>query len=978
VAPNKRKILEAARKFAQKGSRDRALKEYEKLLKLDPRDAKLRLEIGDAQRRWGDVEAAISAYNKVAEQYMDEGFDARAVAVFKQIQNLAPERYSSYVPLAELYQRMGLTAEAIQSLQVAADGYHRKGEKREALALLRKMAKLDPSNTTSRIKVADLLRQEGMKQEAIAEYEEAYAELERQGEPEPAGTVLERILEVDPNRVATLGALSQNLVSRGFAERAEPFARRALEAEPEEVEHYERLADVYRAQQRDEELKQTYRSLADLYRKRGDEDSARAIMQRFVPPDALTAPLEPDPEPEPTTQPPDTVLLNEDLLEDDLLTEDLPLQHELVPAADDGRTVLDFEEVALEEDPLIAAPSTQAPEPPLIEGDPDQLLAEASVYLRYGKRTQAIANLEAILAREPKHRGALEKLGEAHADGGQSASAVQTWLRAAEGAREAGDQDGLAVLRDRIAALDPEAAAALGVGVPEPEVEELIELPGEEAEAPQTGPDASEMPEIEFEDEIEIEVDAGEEPDAVTRTAPAALGASQSASASMSQQIGEDMEEAEFYRGQGLFDEAEAIYQRILQLAPNHSLALVRLGEIAAERGDDPGSLAVAPAPEPEAAAPADARLGEDLAEWTDGGLSESDAGLGDAQAASEEEDDDTGVNLETTDSGSLDLEIGDDDLADDEVAIEIDDDTETGPLDEEPEPRAARASGPPARPGVSRAEETDPNVDSFDLAAELSGALDDDDSSSAGSLGSMTEQDVFAAVFSEFKKGVSKTLNEGDHEAHYDLGIAYREMGLLDDAIGEFQAAAGCAARRVDGLHMMGLCLLDLGRAEDAVAGLQQALSGEEVSEAQTLAVRFELGRAFEMAGDPEQAREAWQAVAALDPKFCDVTERLAALDDPKPEVAAQADESDGEELERFDDLFDDDEADEAPEGYAAQTDEEAHESFSDLIEEANADLDEPEPPAAAAEPADLEDELEAEPAPFSKPRRKKKISFV
>ena len=100
MAPNKRKILEAARKHAQKGAKDRALKEYEKLLKLDPRDAKLRLEIGDAYRRWGQVEEAIAAYTKVAEQYMDEGFDARAVAVFKQIQNLDPNCHAAYVRLA--------------------------------------------------------------------------------------------------------------------------------------------------------------------------------------------------------------------------------------------------------------------------------------------------------------------------------------------------------------------------------------------------------------------------------------------------------------------------------------------------------------------------------------------------------------------------------------------------------------------------------------------------------------------------------------------------------------------------------------------------------------------------------------------------------------------------------------------------------------------------------------------------------------
>ena len=62
------------------------------------------------------------------------------------------------------------------------------------------------------------------------------------------------------------------------------------------------------------------------------------------------------------------------------------------------------------------------------------------------------------------------------------------------------------------------------------------------------------------------------------------------ASASASQQIGEDLEEADFYFQQGLHGEAEAIYQRVLALAPNHPLALVRLGEIAAAQGADPGA----------------------------------------------------------------------------------------------------------------------------------------------------------------------------------------------------------------------------------------------------------------------------------------------------------------------------------------------------------------------------------------------------
>ncbi len=120
MAVNKRKVLDAARKFAQKGAKEKALKEYNTLLKLDPRDAKLHLEIGDCYRRWGQTEEAVTQYSRVAEQYKGDGFDARAVAVFKQILNLDPKRYVAYVSLSELYQRMGLDSEALGALQSAA------------------------------------------------------------------------------------------------------------------------------------------------------------------------------------------------------------------------------------------------------------------------------------------------------------------------------------------------------------------------------------------------------------------------------------------------------------------------------------------------------------------------------------------------------------------------------------------------------------------------------------------------------------------------------------------------------------------------------------------------------------------------------------------------------------------------------------------------------------------------------------------
>src|SRR5262245_29311284 len=485
LAPNKRKMLEAARKYAQKNAKDRALKEYEQLLKLDPKDAKLRLEIGDLHRRWGQIEEAIAAYQRVAEQYTAEGFDARAVAVYKQMQALDPERHGVCEPLAELYQRMGLVSEAIAALQAAADAQARSGNKRRALELLRTMASLDPTNTTSRIKVADLLRSEKMLDEAAAEYDAACAELTRQGDEEGAGRVLERLLELQPDRADVLMRLAKNLLARGKAAAAEPPALRAVERDPEEIACLELLAEVYRAQTRADRLEEVYRKIAGIHRQHGDSERARDILQRFVPGGAFDAAAIPrDPEP---TSPFGSEPLDFDeraggpelLPDDDLLLEEsapaLARPAPARPAPPPARA------------PVRAAPARPAPAPPprpapaksppadpaetvfelgaqegsRILGDPEQLLAEASVYLRYGKRAQAIENLQAILASQPHHRAALEKLGDAYADDGDATGAVAAWLRAAELARDQGDLDAMRLLRDRVGALDEGAAATL-------------------------------------------------------------------------------------------------------------------------------------------------------------------------------------------------------------------------------------------------------------------------------------------------------------------------------------------------------------------------------------------------------------------------------------------------------------------------------------------------------------------------------------
>jgi len=980
LAINKRKILEAAQKFLQKGSLDKALKEYQTLLQADPRDSNSRLKLGDIHLKLGQKDEAIGAYLKVAEQFMKDGFDAKAVALYKQITKIDANRSDVQVPLAELYQRLGLTSEAMAALQTAADAYHREGRKRDALELLRKMATLDPTNTTSRMKIAELLRQAGLKDEAIAEYDEVAAELARHDETESLIQVYERVLELDSNRPSALVGLARGLIAKGQADRAAPFAKRATEVKPDSTDGFELLAESYRAIGRVEELEPLYRKLADLHRMHGDEDRAREILQRFV----SAEPLQLDESglqatPTPKESEPDVL-------------DDTPL-----PRQDrSGRAAPDLEDDAAFFE--TAAPVPQATPP---EVDVEQVLAEASVYVRYGKHDRAIASLEAALAREPENRAALEKLGDVLSQSGDQARAVAVWTQAAKVAHAEGDSAGVSLLRDRIEALSPgkgtavdfepaqpksSSAPAPDVGSREPDESEPsdpfvdvdVDLDGPEGELGDAPEESNPSADLEIDVGTDLlsedlpSLDAsGEESSGVEAAAPqrptldgrsdADLEISQDASSveeesetresegssTTPQQIVEDLEEGEFYFHQGLYDEATAVYKRVLAAAPNHPQALLRLGEIDAARGLDPAASsdagAKSPAPTPSKRAKleeTDPSLGTENIPWSGKERDKSAAAPSGAEAVLAN----AGSHEVSVDLSDL---MGDEDLeqpsspsksTEDPAERSTPDLGEKSPVEQSL--HAGEGSIGDTDPDLTRAgeDETEPEVpdtsksadeSTFDLAAELSEVFADDDRRTSSASGSL--DDSFAAVFREFKRGIQRTVGQGDYETHYDLGIAYREMGLFEDAVGEFQLAMESPTRRMDCLHMLGLCAIDLKRSEEAVTYLERALSLPDVPDSQQVALRFDLGRAFAEMGDSDRARKAFETVAALDPEFQDVGDRLAELNAAGSSSASEDGEASRDLLESLG------EEDATPDDDSGSS----FESFDDVIAEAESELE-------------------------------------
>jgi pilus assembly protein FimV len=136
--------------------------------------------------------------------------------------------------------------------------------------------------------------------------------------------------------------------------------------------------------------------------------------------------------------------------------------------------------------------------------------------------------------------------------------------------------------------------------------------------------------------------------------------------------------------------------------------------------------------------------------------------------------------------------------------------------------------------------------------------------------------------VFSEFKRGLEKVVNPADVDTHYDLGIAYKEMGLVDDAIAMFDVARkGCIGRRkeLDCLTMIALLEGMRGHPEKAVDAYRQALASEHASGPTLVALRYDLGAAYEAAKEPGRALAQYLKVAELDSDHRDVQKLIARL---------------------------------------------------------------------------------------------------
>jgi tetratricopeptide (TPR) repeat protein len=245
MAVKREQVVQTAEKYVSRGKIEPAIREYRKLLEENPNDINTLNRVGDLYARIQRIDEAVDFFNQIAEQYAAEGFFVKAIAIYKKIIKLDPTRLDVYESLAELYHRQGLVTEARTQYQVLADYYQKHENATSAIAIYQKMAELEPANPTYHVKLAELYHQQKLSEKAIGEYRVIAELMLQHGHTQEAAQVYERALSIDSQNIAFITDAALKLKQAGSNAMASRFLAAAIDRNPlaERVVHLVGLTD---------------------------------------------------------------------------------------------------------------------------------------------------------------------------------------------------------------------------------------------------------------------------------------------------------------------------------------------------------------------------------------------------------------------------------------------------------------------------------------------------------------------------------------------------------------------------------------------------------------------------------------------------------------------------------------------------------------------------------------------------------------
>lgn len=935
---DKNKIIEAAAKLVAKGAYDKAIKEYQKVLDVDPKDVRILQKMAELYVKRGDNAQAASFFTKVAESYTADGFFLKAVAQYKQVLKLAPSMMEIHLKLAELHQQLQLMSEAMASYQLVAKYYDEQGDTRRSLEVLRKMVELDPDNVNSRSKLADLYVREGMNAEAISELSRAAENYKRNGRTDDYVRVAERIAALQPDNLQLARELAEAYLAKNDQKRALAKLQICFKADNRDIDTLRLLAVAFQGLGQTSKTVSVYKELARAYEDKNFHDDAERVWAQLTaldPNDAdvvarrnARAPAAPAPVAAPAPAP--------------MRSSGSGLtQH---PQPSQGQPT------AVQSAYTPAAPPAAPARP---RGDSlGKLLTETDVYVKYGLHDKALEHLRKVFAVDPENIDAHEKAYAIYVAANNQAQAFEQLLNVLRLHTRSGDaaraQPYLATILQQnpghpevpvfLATLrmdGPTAAAPVHAPTPEAEDAILVDSSDDEvivADDPDEiisaemsmGPEGTDAVDALAHDEVMlspsdadaaglVEVEPPPVPEYYDANDAQVVSDFEAETPSVIDQPFDDVEAIEPEPSTGEFAVIDDQATSTLPLPvhteparpplPEFAIEAASQPELGEERFEAPTRVSPAlelapmrgaatfdlePGPDPFADEPPTTTtpLPEEApldAGWDAAPVEEAVEAPPDEEPAGEECDEATFfVEQGLYDEAREILET---------VLIAYPDHRRAAEL-------MARVEAESAAPVSHEGNGVEGGRDAFDLAAELASELGDfteeeqtGENPQANGAGDEYQVSV-EEVFAEFKKGLEKVVKPEDVDTHYDLGVAYKEMGLVDDAIGEFEIARkGCLGKRkeIDCLSMIGMLQVGRGESGAAVEAYQLALQSEHAKADVEKSLRYELAGAYEVGQQPGRALFQFQRVQAIDPSYRDVgshVTRLAAVALPEDDA--------------------------------------------------------------------------------------------
>src|SRR6185369_6493208 len=271
---DKNKVIESATKLIAKGAFDKAVKEYQRVLELDPDDVRVLQKLAELFQKMNRKAEAADCFEKVAKTYSQQGFYLKAVALYKQVLKVI-ERVEVNIKLAELYQQLGLVGDATKEWQTVASHYEKSGDTKASLDTLKKLVDLDPDNFAARIRLGEQYARQDDLIEAVAELRRAAQYLQRNGRQDDYLRVAERISHLDQADIGLAKELAEQYLSRGDSKRALAKLQICFKSNPRDLGTLQMLARAFQELGQVSKTVSVLKELARVHLDGGRNDEAR-------------------------------------------------------------------------------------------------------------------------------------------------------------------------------------------------------------------------------------------------------------------------------------------------------------------------------------------------------------------------------------------------------------------------------------------------------------------------------------------------------------------------------------------------------------------------------------------------------------------------------------------------------------------------------------------------------------------------------